>query len=69
MSEPDATDRFTSQSFWDDYWNGTQLPAEVRWSRDHGHNEILKALTRFLPRTKGASALEIVATPSPDWVP
>lgn len=63
MTQPSPPDRFTSQSFWDDYWNGAQLPAEVRWSRDHGHNEILKGLTRFLPPSRAASALEIGGAP------
>jgi SAM-dependent methyltransferase len=55
--------RFTSQTFWDDYWKGTKLPAEVKWSRDHGHNEILKAFTRFMPRDPSATALEIGGAP------
>jgi SAM-dependent methyltransferase len=55
--------RFTDEQWWDDYWQGTQLPQRI----DHGKSiyidELLSVLDRHLPAGDGLSALEIGGAP------
>lgn len=58
----EVKERCTERAFWDDYWRGTRLPAAVQWTKYHGHNQILKVLTREL-KTPGLTALEVGGAP------
>lgn len=57
-------ERLTDESFWDDYWEGLQLPQEVRRSESSSAvNAILDVFERYLPRGPGLTALEIGGAP------
>jgi SAM-dependent methyltransferase len=53
----------TEVQYWDEYWAGYNLPSLVAYSRNHGHNQILDALTRFIDSTCGIKILEIGGAP------
>jgi SAM-dependent methyltransferase len=54
----------TQQEFWEDYWEGLSIPAEIRKSKHNLYqNEILRVFDSYLPRDNGLSILEIGGAP------
>jgi SAM-dependent methyltransferase len=55
--------RLTDEAWWDEYWDGTELPQSI----DHGKSiyidELLDVLDRCFPRDENLSALEIGGAP------
>jgi SAM-dependent methyltransferase len=58
------SDRLTARSYWDDYWEGIALPAEVtRHPGDSHGNAILDVIDGYLPRDRGLTAAELGGSP------
>lgn len=53
----------TEVQYWDEYWEGCELPAIVTYSRNHGHNQILDSLTQFIDANHDREILEIGGAP------
>jgi SAM-dependent methyltransferase len=55
--------RLTDEAWWDEYWDGTQLPQTIDRGKSVYIDELLDALDRSLPRDERLSALEIGGAP------
>jgi 2-polyprenyl-3-methyl-5-hydroxy-6-metoxy-1,4-benzoquinol methylase len=53
----------TTPEWWDGYWAGTSLPAQLNRSRSSFLDAIVTAFERHLPPDPGVSALEVGAAP------
>jgi len=58
-----SCDRLTERKFWDDYWDGLKIPAEIKRSDTNFLlNEELNVFEKYLPK-KTLSAIEIGGAP------
>ena len=57
MPEADSVNRFTDPAWWDDYWQGLELPAEIHSGDGPVVDAILDVFDRYVP--VGGEALEI----------
>jgi SAM-dependent methyltransferase len=56
--------RLTDQEFWDEYWDGTELPQEFTEANTSAYiRTFLAPFDRYLPHGRGLSALEIGGAP------
>lgn len=62
-NEHDSQRRFTELGYWDDYWKGARLPKRVERGHSASLDEILSALTRWVPTAPGSRALEVGGAP------
>lgn len=53
----------TTPEYWNDYWQGHELPAEVRKGDSLHIDELLKVFEEHLPRGESKTALEIGGAP------
>jgi SAM-dependent methyltransferase len=57
------SDRLTSQSQWDNYWQGTVLPVEVQRGTNHADDQILDVIERHVPLSAGLRVVEVGGAP------
>jgi SAM-dependent methyltransferase len=53
----------TSPEYWDEYWQGRGLPAEIRKGKSLYIDALLEAFEAYLPRGESKTALEIGGAP------